>query len=67
MHASKGLLFEGYASIVELEDADEYYLVRFDNEPGETYQRFVDRDGQDQNDPVEYIRAFNQKIGYKAP
>lgn len=65
MHPSRGLLFEGMASIVELADADEYYEVRFDNEPDETYQRFVDRDGQDQDSPALYIAEFNKKIGYK--
>lgn len=65
MHPSRGLLFEGMASVVELEDADEYYLVRFDNEPDETYQRFVDRDGQDQDEPAQYIAEFNKRIGYK--
>lgn len=65
MHPSRGLLFEGWAWIVELADADEYYEVRFDNEPDETYHRFVDRDGQTQDDPADYIREFNLKIGYK--
>jgi hypothetical protein len=65
MHPSRGLMYEGMASVVGLEDADEYYLVRFDNEPDETYQRFVDRDGQHQDDPAIYIAEFNKKIGYK--
>lgn len=62
MSASKGLLIEGRASIVEIvPDVDEAYVVRFDNEPSETYGRFVDVEGQ--NDPEEYIRYFNKKIG----
>lgn len=64
MSPSKGLLIEGRASIVEqVDDVDEYYVVRFDNEPGETYERFVDRDGQE--NPEAYIREFNKKIGFK--
>jgi hypothetical protein len=65
MNPNRGLMFEGMASIVELADADEYYEVRFDNEPDETYQRFVDRDGQSQDDPTTYIAEFNKRIGYK--
>lgn len=62
MSASKGLLIEGRAAIVaRVEDVDEQYVVRFDNEPGETYERFVDREGQE--DPEAYRRAFNAKIG----
>jgi hypothetical protein len=63
MHPSKGLLIEGRAAIVEKEDVDEYYLVRFrdSDDPG-PYQRFVDVAGQD--DPTAYIREFNKKIGY---
>lgn len=65
MSASKGLLFEGRAAIVEkVHDVDEQYVVRFENEQGETYERFVDREGQE--DPKQYIREFNRRIGYAA-
>lgn len=65
MHPSKGLLCEGRATIVARADADEYYTVLFDNDrqDGETYQRFVDRDGQE--DPAKYIAEFNEKIGFR--
>ena len=62
MHPSKGLMIEGTAAIVEkIEDVDEQYEVRFRNEMDATYERFVDRDGQ--NDPERYVREFNAKIG----
>lgn len=65
MHPNKGLLFEGRAAIVEqVEDVDEQYLVRFENEQDETYERFVDREGQ--GDPQRYINWFNDKLGFKA-
>ena len=65
MHPSKGLLFEGRAAIVEkIGDVDEQYVVRFENEQDETYERFIDRDGQ--GDPQQYIREFNKRIGYAA-
>jgi hypothetical protein len=59
---SKGLLIEGEATIRErIEDADEYYLVEFDNEPGETYPRFIDVQGQ--GGPAHYVHEINRKIG----
>lgn len=62
MSPAKGLMFEGWATIVELvDDVDEQFVVRFENEPDETYERFVDREGQE--DPAAYIREFNKKIG----
>lgn len=62
MSPAKGLMFEGWATIVELiEDVDEQYEVRFENEPDETYERFVDREGQE--DPAAYRAEFNKKIG----
>jgi len=65
MHPSKGLLLEGRAAIVDkVDDVDEQYVVRFENEQDETYERFVDREGQE--DPTRYIREFNKKIGYAA-
>lgn len=65
MHPSKGLLFEGRAAIADkVEDVDEYYVVRFQDEQEVAYERFIDRDGQ--GDPQQYIREFNKKIGYKA-
>jgi len=63
MSPSKGLFIEGAATIRKLiNDVDEHYLVEFTTEPGETYERFVDRDGQD--NPPRYIREFNKKTGY---
>lgn len=62
MHPSKGLLIEGRAAIVEIvEDVDEQYVVRFENEQDETYERFVDWQGQES--PAAYVREFNRKIG----
>lgn len=62
MSPAKGLMIEGRATVVELvEDVDEQYVVRFENEPGETYERFIDREGQE--DPQAYQRAFNKRIG----
>lgn len=62
MHPTKGLFIEGRAAIVEIiDDVDEQYLVRFDNEQDETYERFVDWQGQD--NPGRYVRDFNKKIG----
>lgn len=61
----RGLMIEGPAAIVELvDDLDERYVVRFRNELDETYERFVDREGQ--NDPEAYRRAFNKRIGIAA-
>lgn len=65
MHPSKGLVMEGTATIhARVPDVDEQYLVEFDSEPGETYERFVDRAGQ--RNPTLYIRHFNKKIGIAA-
>jgi hypothetical protein len=74
MSVSKGLLFEGRATVRKYNGSpndpwDEHYIVRFhgkDDAPmlGEDYERFIDRDGQ--GNPDEYIRAFNERIGYKA-
>lgn len=62
MSPAKGLMIEGRATVVELvDDVDEQYVVRFDNEPDETYERFIDREGQE--DPKTYQIAFNKKIG----
>jgi hypothetical protein len=62
MSHSKGLLIEGRANIVSrVPGIDEQYVVRFDNEPGETYERFVDSWGQE--NPEKYVRDFNKKIG----
>lgn len=41
-----------------------YYDVRFDNEPENTYQRFIDAEGQ--LHPDGYVREFNKKIGMGA-
>ena len=71
MSVSKGLLFEGRATVLKPfgDGSDEHYMVRFhgkDGKPalGEEYERFIDRDGQ--GDPQQYIREFNRRIGYKA-
>lgn len=71
MSMSKGLLFEGRATVLKPvgDGSDEHYMVRFhgkDGKParGEDYERFIDRDGQ--GDPDQYIREFNKRIGYKA-
>lgn len=69
MSPAHGLMIEGPAWIVNLEDADEYYEVRFESDLADyakvedcpTYQRFVDREGQE--DPEKYRREFNKKIG----
>ena len=64
MHASKGLLLEGRATVVSrVDDVDEQYVVRFDNEPNETYEQFIDREGQEV-EPAVYIASFNKRIGY---
>jgi hypothetical protein len=63
MSPAKGLLIEGRATITSrVSDVDEQYIVRFDNEPGETYERFVDTQGQ-QMEPDRYVRDFNKRIG----
>ena len=73
MSMSKGLLFEGRATVVKpLDASDEYhphYMVRFHGKNGkpalgEEYERFIDRDGQ--ANPQAYICEFNKKIGYAA-
>lgn len=69
MSPAHGLMIEGQAAIVELADADEYYEVRFASDVADyadvkdcpTYQRFIDREGQE--DPKVYQRYFNKKIG----
>lgn len=64
MHPSKGLLLEGQAAIAGIvEDVDEQYIVRFRGDADEeTYERFVDREGQ--ADPVSYARDFNLRHGF---
>lgn len=60
---SKGLTIEGRATIHNVIDGvDEQYVVKFDDEPHEKYERFIDVQGQD--NPEQYIREFNKKIGY---
>lgn len=62
MHPSKGLEIEGKATIREpIPDLEERYLVEFVNEPGQTYERFVDAWGQ--SNPKKYQDEFNRKIG----
>ena len=57
MSHSKGLLFEGRAAVVEkVDDIDERYIVRFTEELDETFERFVDPDGQD--DPHQYVLSL---------
>ena len=63
MSPAKGLIIEGAATVRKLvRDVDEQYVVEFTNEPKETYERFVDRDGQE--NPPKYVREFNKRIGY---
>jgi hypothetical protein len=68
MSAREGLVFEGRATVLKPIGSvgDERYLVRFhgpDGKPslGEEYERFVDREGQD--DPQAYIKMFNKRLG----
>jgi len=63
MHFSKGLTIEGQAAIVDLvADVDDQYIVRFrGDDDDQTYERFVDRFGQE--NPEQYVREFNQRIG----
>jgi len=72
MSPAKGLLIEGLATIVNLVDGvDEYYEVRFKSDledyvkvkDSPTYQRFLDREGSNCDDPRKYLREFNRKIG----
>lgn len=59
---SKGLFIEGAATIRKIvRDVDEQYLVSFTGEPNETYERFIDREGQE--NPPKYVRSFNKRIG----
>lgn len=62
MSPSKGLFIEGAATVRKIvKDVDEQYEVEFTSEPGQTYQRFIDRDGQE--NPPKYVREFNKRIG----
>lgn len=62
---SKGLFVEGVATVREVLDADmEHYMVEFKGDHGQTYERFIDRDGQ--TDPQAYIKTFNARIGVPA-
>lgn len=64
---SKGLFIEGKAKIVKPLDKNggEHYEVRFENEPDATYQRFVDRQGNEQ-DPAAYVAEFNKRLNITA-
>lgn len=75
MSVSKGLLFEGRALVVRAcghgDGFDEHYMVEFEKDIPRypsghcpTYERFIDRDGQE--DAQAYIKAFNKRIGYAA-
>ena len=65
MHPSKGLVIEGAATVRKrVKDVDEQYLVAFTTEPNEAYERFIDREGQE--NPPKYVREFNKKIGKAA-
>jgi hypothetical protein len=65
---AKGLEIEGNALIVSvIENMDERYMVRFYRKSNgklerETYERFIDRDGQ--ANPTAYMREFNAKCGF---
>jgi hypothetical protein len=69
----RGLMVEGKATVLKSLDGDyghEHYMVRFHGKTGkpslgQEYERFIDRDGQT-GDPQDYIKAFNERIGYKA-
>lgn len=64
MHPAYGLEIEGKAVIRKLvEGVDEQYEVTFINEPGETYERFVDRHGQ--YNPTQYVKDFNARLDFK--
>lgn len=72
MSPAKGLMIEGQACVIDLvDDVDEYYIVRFRNDEGEylsindcpTYERFLDREGSNHEDPQQYVRKFNKRIG----
>ena len=65
-----GLIVEGKATIVKVLDRPmEHYMVRFHRKDGklerEAYERFIDREGQEKP-AEEYIKEFNQRIGFKA-
>lgn len=71
MSAHSGLMIEGQATIVErILDLNEMYVVRFRADVGKhrdlkycpVYNRLVDPKGQ--QDPIDYIDAYNLKIGY---
>ena len=65
MSPSKGLFIEGKAVIrSRVDDVDEQYNVTFTSEPGEVYERFVDRQGQ--ANPTKYVADFNRRIGKAA-
>lgn len=70
MSSSKGLLLEGRATVVKPtgDGGDEHYMVCFHGKDGkperESYERFIDRDGQD--DAAAYIREFSKRIGFAA-
>jgi len=65
MSPSKGLLIEGKATIRKrIHDMEERYMVEFESEPKEMYERFVDTWGQQH--PEKYVRGFNKKIGKTA-
>lgn len=64
MHPTYGLEIEDKAVIRKVvEDVDEQYEVTFINEPGETYERFVDRQGQ--GNPTKYAQDFNARLDFK--
>lgn len=64
MHPTYGLEIEGKAVIRKVvADVDEQYEVTFISEPGETYERFVDRQGQP--NPAKYVKDFNARLDFK--
>jgi hypothetical protein len=65
MSPSKGLFIEGLATVRKrVANVDEQYVVVFADERHETYERFIDREGQ--KNPEKYVREFNKRIGIKA-
>lgn len=66
---SRGLMVEGTATIRKVLDPDgdmEHYMVKFDKDRDRSsYERFVDREGQEMP-PEQYIEMFNARLGIKA-
>lgn len=59
MNTAGGMpILEGNATVVARHDTDDYYEVRFDNEPDATYERFAFvAPGNEADDYLEELRA----------